>query len=149
SGFISASAIIIGFSQLNHLLGINIQSSHLFSIIKEVFNRLSELNWVVFAIGLTSTLILLLFKKYLPRSPGSLIVVVLGIVIAYFFNLQCFAVKIVGEVAQGLPSISVPFFTLDSVIKLLPTALPISFIGFLVAIWSGKVIAAKKNYTIE
>ena len=32
SGFISASAIIIGFSQLNHLLGINIQSSHLFSI---------------------------------------------------------------------------------------------------------------------
>src|SRR5690625_2574575 len=66
SGFISASAIIIGFSQLNHLLGINIQSSHLFSIIKEVFNRLSELNWVVFAIGLTSTLILLLFKKYLP-----------------------------------------------------------------------------------
>src|SRR5699024_10954424 len=28
SEFISASAIIIGFSQLNHLLGINIQSSH-------------------------------------------------------------------------------------------------------------------------
>lgn len=149
SGFISASAIIIGFSQLNHLLGINIQSSHLFSIIKEVFNRLSELNWVVFAIGLTSTLILLLFKKYLPRIPGPLIVVVLGIVIAYFFNLQSFGVKIVGEVPQGLPSISVPFFTMDSVIKLLPTALTISFIGFLESISIGKVIAAKKNYTLE
>src|SRR5699024_12708244 len=80
-------------------------------------SRLSELNWVVFAIGLTSTLILLLFKKYLPRIPGPLIVVVLGIVIAYFFNLQSFGVKIVGEVPQGLPSISVPFFTMDSVIK--------------------------------
>src|SRR5699024_11534671 len=115
----------------------------LFSIIKEVFNRLSELNWVVFAIGLTSTLILLLFKKYLPRIPGPLSVVVLGIVIAYFFNLQSFGVKIVGEVPQGLPSISVPFFTMDSVIKLLPTALTISFIGFLESISIGKVIAAK------
>src|SRR5699024_8676098 len=81
------------------------------SIIKEVFNRLSELNWVVFAIGLTSTLILLLFKKYLPRIPGPLIVVVLGIVIAYFFNLQSFGVNIFGELSQVLPSISFHFFT--------------------------------------
>src|SRR5699024_12635679 len=96
--FYTTKKNIISFIQLKNLLRINIQSIHLFSIIKEVFNRLSELNWVVFAISLTSTLILLLFKKYLPRIPGPLIVVVLGIVIAYFFNLQSFGVKIVGEV---------------------------------------------------
>src|SRR5699024_12223747 len=86
SGFISASAIIIGFSQLNHLLGINIQSSHLFSIIKEVFNQLSELNWFVFAIGLTSTLILLLFKNYLPRIPVQFFVVFLGLFFSFYFT---------------------------------------------------------------
>src|SRR5690625_7185541 len=38
---------------------------------------------------------------------------------------------------------------MDSVIKLLPTVLTISFIGFLESISIGKVIAAKKNYTLE
>src|SRR5699024_10990652 len=98
SGFISASAIIIGFSQLNHILVIYIQARYLLSIITVVFHRLYERDWIVLAIGLTSTLILLLFIKYLPQIPGPLIVVVLGIVIAYFFNLQSFGVKIVGEV---------------------------------------------------
>src|SRR5690625_7283436 len=100
SGFISASAIIIGFSQLNHLIGINIRSSHLFSIIKEVFNRLFALNWVVFAIGLTSTLILLLCKKYLLRNTSQLIVDDLRTVIDYLFNLLSFGVNIVSKVLK-------------------------------------------------
>src|SRR5699024_7587407 len=149
SGFFSASAIIIGFSQLNHLLGINIQSSHLFLFIKEVSSRLLEFIWFVFALVLTIPLILFLLKKYLQYIPVQFIFVFIGIVIVYFFNLQSLGVKIVGEVPQGLPSISAPLFTMDSVIKLLPTALTISFIGFLESISIGKVIAAKNNYTLE
>ncbi len=149
SGFISAAAIIIGFSQLNHLLGIDIESDYVFSIILEMVSKLSEINLIVFILGLASTLILVFFRKYLPRIPGPLIVVGLSMLIVYFADLQSLGVTIVGEVPQGLPSLSWPTFNLDSVVKLLPAALTISFIGFMESISIGKVISAKETYTLD
>src|SRR5699024_6987334 len=108
SGFISASAVIIGFSQLNHLLGIKLESNHVFSIIREVINQLPEINIYTLIIGLGSTLILLIFKHFFPKVPGAIIVVILSMFVVYFGQLQTYAVTIVGEVPKGLPSLSLP-----------------------------------------
>ena len=57
SGFISAAAVLISFNQLNHLLGINIESDYVFLIVLEVISKLPEINIVVFILGIVSTLI--------------------------------------------------------------------------------------------
>lgn len=149
NGFISAAAIIISFSQLDHLLGIEIKSNYIFSIILEVISKLSEMNLIVFILGVASTLILLFFRRYLPRLPGSLIVVGLSILVVYFADLQAFGVTIIGQVPQGIPSFTLPKINLDVIIKLFPVALTISFIGFMETISIGKVISAKENYTLD
>ncbi len=149
SGFISAAAVIISFSQLEHLLGINIESDNIFLIFIEALSRLNEINIVVFILGIISTLILILFKKYLPNVPGPLVVVILSMLVVYLGQLQTYGVTIVGNVPQGLPGFSTPNINFDSVIKLLPIALTISFIGFMESISMGKVIASKQNYNIN
>ncbi|HLR59044.1 MAG TPA: sulfate permease [Pseudogracilibacillus sp.] len=149
NGFISAAAIIVSFSQLDHLLGIEIKSNYIFSIILEAISKLSEVNLIVFILGVASTLILLFFRRYLPRLPGSLIVVGLSILVVYFADLQSLGVTIIGQVPQGFPTFSLPKINLDVVIKLLPVALTISFIGFMESISIGKVISAKENYTLD
>lgn len=143
SGFISASAVIIGFSQLNHLLGIKLESNHVFSIIREVINQLPEINIYTLIIGLGSTLILLIFKHFFPKVPGAIIVVILSMLVVYFGQLQTYAVTIVGEVPKGLPSLSLPVINQESVMQLIPFALMISFIGFMESIAMAKVLAAK------
>lgn len=149
NGFISAAAIIIGFSQLKHLLGVEIESSYVFSILLESIRKLPEMNITVFILGIVSTFALIHLKKYLPKLPGPLVVVALSMLIVYFADLQSFGVIIVGEVPRGLPTLSLPTFNLYSAIKLLPVALMISFIGFMESISIGKVISKKENYTLD
>ncbi|AST90057.1 MULTISPECIES: SulP family inorganic anion transporter [Sutcliffiella] len=149
SGFTSAAAIIIGLSQLKHLLGVKLEADKdVFKIIFESISRVSEINPITLTIGLVSILILIGLRKIVPKIPGPLVVVVLSISTIYFLQLQQAGVKIVGQVPKGLPSLSLPVFTLDAVMALLPIALAISFIGFMESIAMAKAIAAKEKYKV-
>lgn len=149
SGFTSAAAIIIGLSQLKHLLGVSLEADKdIFKILFESISRISEVNPITFAIGLASILILISVKKYIPKIPGPLVVVVLSVLTIYLLQLHTLGVKIVGEVPQGLPSLSLPAFSLEAIIALLPIAFTISFIGFMESIAMAKAIAAKEKYKV-
>jgi len=149
SGFTSAAAIIIGLSQLKHLLGVSLEADKdVFKILFESIIRITEINPITLAIGLASIVILIVFKKYIPKIPGPLVVVVLSVMTIYLLQLHTLGVKIVGEVPQGLPSLSLPAFSLESMIALLPIALTISFIGFMESIAMAKAIAAKEKYKV-
>ncbi|MEZ0481772.1 SulP family inorganic anion transporter [Planococcus sp. SSTMD024] len=150
SGFTSAAAIIIGLSQLKHLIGVSLEADkNIFLIIGETVRRAGEINPATLAIGLGSIALLILMKKYVKKIPGPLVAVVLSILAVYFFNLNGLGVKIVGEVPAGLPSLSLPAFQVDALIALMPIALTISFIGYMESIAMAKAIAAKEKYKID
>ncbi len=56
---------------------------------------------------------------------------------------------IVGKVPEGLPAISMPDLTVKSFLKLLPTAIIISLLGFMEAIAIAKAMAAKTGQKID
>lgn len=56
---------------------------------------------------------------------------------------------IVGTVPKGLPTIAVPELTVKSFLKLLPTAIIISLLGFMEAIAIAKAMAAKTGQKID
>lgn len=150
SGFTSAAAIIIGLSQLKHLIGVSLEADkNVFLIIGETIRRAGEINPATLAIGVGSIVLLTLVKKYVKKIPGPLVVVVLSILAVYLFNLNGLGVKIVGEVPAGLPSLSLPAFQMDALIALVPIALTISFIGYMESIAMAKAIAAKEKYKID
>ncbi|NLK00020.1 MAG: solute carrier 26 family protein [Clostridia bacterium] len=150
SGFISATAIVIGFSQLKHLLGISLQSDNVFLILWEIIMRITDINPITFAIGIGSILILVMLGKHWPKVPAPLVAVVLSSLLTYFLGLEQKGVNIVGDVPGGLPSITMPFTYIDggAISVLLPTALAIAFIGFMEAIAIGKAIAMKEKYKV-
>lgn len=145
SGFTSAAALIIGLSQLKHLLGFNIQQNKIHSILFEAFKHLKDTNLITLAIGLISIVILVFLKQYSKKIPAALVVVILGILVVKFFNLEQIGVKIVGEIPKGLPNFTVPSFEKQILIDLFPIALTLSFIAFLEAISVAKAIELKHN----
>ena len=151
SGFTSASAIIIGFSQLKHLLGVPLESDNVFMILWEASQRIAEVDPITLSIGIGSILFLVLLAKYSPKVPAQLVAVLLTILLTYFLDLNRLGVQIVGDVPGGLPGISLPFLNLkiENVVALLPTALTISFIGFMEAIAIAKSIAMKEKYKVN
>ncbi len=151
SGFISAAALIIFFSQLKHFTGIDIpRSHHIHDVIIHAIRHISELNMPTFILGLCSTAIILIIRKFRRSIPGALIAVIFGIIAIYFFKFNELGVKIIGSVPEGLPKFSIPNFDLETVIPLLPSTFTIALIGILSSLALGKAMQTKhKNYDIS
>ena len=144
SGFTSAAAIIIIFSQMKHLLGISVVGSNrIYKTVFNIFYKLGEINYVDFSIGLVGIALLLGFKRWAKNIPGILIIVVLGIVAVYFFQLDTYGIKLVGNVPSGLPSFIMPTLNIEDVKQLAPIAIALALVGYLEAISIGKAIEDK------
>jgi len=83
NGFVSALAIIIGFSQLKYLLGISLSKTSLIqNILIDIYNNINQINLPTLSLGLSSILIILLVKKYRPKFPIYFTILILG---TFFF----------------------------------------------------------------
>ena len=150
SGFTSAAALIIGFSQLKHLLGVDIpRSHHVHEIVAAALQRLGEVQPATLALGLGSVVALVLLERWAPRWPRALIVVSVATVAVWAFGLERYGVATVGEVPAGLPGLAVPSLDLGMLGALLPTAVIISLVGFMESISVAKAFARKQRYEID
>jgi len=141
SGFTSAAAIIIGFSQLKHLLGIQLsQSNQLHIVIESILQSNVPVHFATLIIGVLSVVLILLIKNWNRKIPSALIAVVLGILWVYFNGLDKQGVAVVGLIPQGLPSFQTPVLEMDTIKQLLPTALTLALVAFMEAISVAKAI---------
>ena len=145
-GFTSAAAIIIAVSQLKYLLGIDIpRFEHVYETAIYAFEHISEIHWPSFAICTTGILLIFLSRSISRSIPIALIITVLGILIVYFFDLQQYGVKIVGQVPQGLPEFAIPELSFDNLQLILPTVFTVAIIGIVESIGIAKVLEAKNK----
>ncbi|MEO0339051.1 MAG: solute carrier family 26 protein [Bacteroidota bacterium] len=151
SGFTSAAALIIGLSQLKHLLGIDLaRSHHVHEIVIQAIERIGETSLPTLGIGLAGIALIVGIKKLKKSIPGPLLAVAFGILAVYLFGLTEHGVKIVGSVPSGLPSFSTPDFSMDTFGKLIPVALAIALVSFMESIAVAKAIQARhKNYKVD
>ncbi len=150
SGFTSAAALIIGFSQLKHLLGLDIPRGKVHETIGQVMQQLGAINIPTVLIGIGSIILIIWLRKLNGKIPSPLIVVVLGSCTVYFMNLKEFGVGIIGDVPKGLPSFGIPNFDASSILSLLPIAITISLVSFMESYAVAKAIQSKhKNYDID
>ncbi|MCA1027265.1 sulfate permease [Cytobacillus kochii] len=149
-GYTSAAAIIIGLSQLKHLLGITLGTYlqiHLIFI--DLVNGIPKIHFLTLLIGGCSIVFLLVLKKINARIPGALLLLVFSIISVYAFDLHERGVQIVRGVPSGLPIPVFPTITLDAVRQLILPALTIALLGFMESLSIGKTIAEKEGYKIN
>ncbi len=150
SGFTSAAALIIGLSQLKHLMGVDLdRSSYVHEILLQAVEHVSATHLPTLMVGLGGIAVILLLKRFVKAIPGQLVAVLLGIIVVWGLGLADSGVKIVGDIPQGLPSITAPNLDLSVWQKLMPTALAISIVSFMESIAVAKAIQSKhRNYKV-
>jgi len=165
AGFITASGILIAMSQLRHVLGISAGGANLPELLASLFAHLGEVNWTTFVIGVSATAFLFWVRKGLmplllstgmkPKLAG--VLAKAGPVAAVFattfvtwaFGLsENFGVKVVGDVPQGLPPLTMPSFSPDLWGTLVGSAVLISIIGFVESVSVAQTLAARKRQRI-
>ena len=151
SGFTSAAALIIGLSQLKHLLGVDVvRSSKFHEVIQNVWPKIPLLNPYSLGIGLAGIIVIMLIKKWRKSFPVSLVVVIASILLMYFSGLNANGVQILGDIPKGLPAVNVPMANYDQILDLLPIAIALSLVAFMEAISIGKSIEHQhEDYKID
>lgn len=166
-GFTGGIALTIFSTQMNDFFGMNISGVPAGFIEKWgcYFSNLSSINWIAFAIGLTSLLIIILTPKISKKIPGSLVAIVIMTLIVWL--LKKFAgiedIKTIGDIYElptGVPAPILPELNLAegestwSVIRLLmPAAFTIAMLGAIESLLSAMVadgvISDKHNSNTE
>ncbi len=164
AGFITASGIIIAFSQLKHILGIKADGENLFALLHSLYESLGTTNLTTVAVGLPTLIFLFWVRSGLKpvlmrtglsdKAAGMLAKTgpVLGIIAtsyaAYYFDLGSRGVVLVGEVPTGLPSFQMPKLGHEAWRELMMSAVFISIIGFVESVSVGHTLAAKRRQRI-
>ncbi|HBE21039.1 MAG TPA: sodium-independent anion transporter [Cyanobacteria bacterium UBA11149] len=167
SGFISAAAIVIGFSQVKHLLGLKIpQTESFLQLLNYLAQGIHRINWITCTLGAVSIFLLVYLPKLLdkqlkergfpelviiPLTKGVPLLIVIGSsLLVWLFHLDRVAgVKVVGDIPKGLPSFSFPVIDSHAIATLIPAAFAISFVGFMEAYSVGKFLASKRRQQVD
>ena len=150
SGFTTAAAILIGLNQMGPLLGIDMEKGNIIVLLTSITTNLANFDILTASIGLFSVLLLYALKKWTPRLPGTLIIVLTSIGMVHFLELHLSDLNVIGEIPMGLPSFILPKIDLGQMTLLLPLALTLALISFIESFSVGKNLALQsKDHTVN
>ena len=149
SGFIAGIAIDVAIGQLDNVFGVTVADGNSWQELLWTIQALPDLNVPTTVIGISALVLLFALKKWVPKIPGALVAVVLGIAVVAIFNLDEVGVAIVGEVPTGLPPIGLPDITVDQLGTVIAGAIGIVLVGFSETLAAGRLYASKYHYDVS
>ena len=150
NGFTSAAALIIGLNQLPHLLGVTSERSNwLPTLLADLGEALPHTSVASLAVGGCAIVALAAMKRWAPKVPAALAVVVTGILTSWLVDFEAMGIAVVGAIPEGLPSFALPTWSMADVQHLLPTALTLSLVAFMEAISVAKALEERHHYHVD
>ncbi|MFT4825491.1 MAG: SulP family sulfate permease [Cryomorphaceae bacterium] len=129
-GYTCAAAIIIMASQLENILGVSVDGGNVFNQGFDFIRLFGHWHWLTVCIGLIGLAFMVYPKRFFPRMPSGLILLVIGMLCSGVWNAQAYGVDVIASIPQGLPESRVPAITMDQLVALIPTALTVALMGY-------------------
>jgi len=148
-GYINGVAVLMIVGQLGKLFGIPIESENVIQQLGELFTHLGQTQVLALTVGLALLVFLLVLRRFAPRMPAALIVVVLMTIISSLFHLSTYGVAVVGTIPSGLPQFGLPDLSLTDAWNLLPSALSLTLIIFTDAVLTARSVAEKQGERVD
>ena len=148
-GFVFGFGIGLIVDQTPKILGVPKASGSYFQVLVGVLNSLPQTSISTLIVGVISMALLLLFRRYLPKLPRTIIVVVIGILVSELMGLEKYGVSIVGPIPTGLPSFVWPTLPPASLTSIVLGSLAIIFIGYSESLAAAKEEGSKYDYEID
>ncbi|WP_024513880.1 sulfate permease [Bradyrhizobium sp. Tv2a-2] len=150
-GYMNGIALTVLISQLPRLFGFSIESEgplrSLWAIARAILD--GKTNWVAFAVGLATLMVILLLKNN-KRLPGILIAVVGATAVVAALDLGArYGVKVQGPLPQGLPGFAVPWIGYGDILPVLTGGCAIALISFADTSVLSRAYAARLGHPVD
>ena len=148
-GFVFGFGIGLIIEQSHKILGVEKVEGSYFQALIGTLQELPETSIPTLVVGGSALIVLLLMRRFLPKWPRALIVVIAAIAASSLLDLESYGVSIVGEVPTGLPTIGLPSISSGSLLTLVLGGLAVIFVGFSESLAAARESASKHNYEID
>src|ERR1035438_8039991 len=148
-GFVFGIALTIVIKQLPKLLGIEKGTGPSYMQLWHTLTDAAQSNLWTLATAAASLPVLFLVDRFVPRVPGALLVLVVGIVISRVFQLHAHGVDIVGAIPAGLPHPSFPILTWSDWLQAAPAAVGLALVLYAESLGAARTFANKNGYEIH
>jgi high affinity sulfate transporter 1 len=148
-GFVFGLAIFVTVSQLPKLFGIEKGSGDTVAQFVHLIGHLGETNAATLAVGAGALVLLFAVERLMPRIPGGLLALALGIVVSSVLNLSGHGVEIVGHVPSGLPTPALPSVRSADIAPLVAAAGGMVLVIFSESLGAAETFATKHGYEID
>ena len=150
-GFLFGAALDVTVGELNKLTGTSDDGDNAWQEFWSWVDGLGDLSRSTLFVGVLALVALFALRAVAPRLPGTLIVVVGGLLASTLFDLGDRGVELVGDVPRGLPAPSIPSLDvfLDNAVYMLIAAVGIVMVGFSQNAGYARAFAIKHHYRID
>ena len=150
-GFISGIGCTIILMQLPKLFGGSAGTGELVVLIINICEQSKYFNPLSAMLGLGTVVLILLAKKWAPKFPMSVVMMVVGACLGIFGNIEKYGVALLPKVESGLPAFHLPNFAVmlehgDDIVML---SFSIALVIVAQTLLTASNYAMKYNYNIE
>ena len=151
TGFLFGAAIDVVIGELPKLTGTDTEGSNPFQELRSWLSSLGQAHGSTVLVGAVALAVVFGLRWVAPQVPGSLVLLVGGLLASGLFDLGAHGVALVGEIPRGLPSVEVPDLGLlaDHAGTVLVAAFALVMIGFSQTAGDARAFAAKHRYQVD
>jgi high affinity sulfate transporter 1 len=151
-GYINGIALTVIVGQLPKLFGFSVDAEGLIDETRAFVQGVlgGSTNLTALIIGGASLVVILGFKRWVPRIPGVLVAVVGATLIVGVFDLATRAeISVVGVLPQGFPPFTIPMVSLSDLGLLLAGAVGIALVSFADTSVLSRLFALRGGYDVD
>ncbi|MCB9693109.1 MAG: SulP family inorganic anion transporter [Alphaproteobacteria bacterium] len=151
-GYITGAGLLIGFGQLGYLTQTSMGRGDPATRFMTWVSGLHGANPLSVGLGLGTLAVLLLQRRYLPRAPGAILVLIGGIVLSWLFDLEGMGLATAGQIAPvpaGLPPLTRPPVDAATLQLLLPAAVAATVLSLVESSAVARSIAAESGERLD
>ncbi|MBP8284698.1 MAG: SulP family inorganic anion transporter [Chromatiaceae bacterium] len=153
-GFTAGAAFLIAANQFKNFFGIEIpRGLHFHQMLGTLLLNLEHANLLVTGVGVATLVLGLAVRYWYPRVPYMIVAMVGGSLIAYALNqvlgIDHTGIRTVGALPGGLPPLSMPDFSLDTLRQLAPVVLATTLFALTEAVSIARSLGARTHQHID
>jgi sulfate permease, SulP family len=151
TGFLFGAAIDVVIGELPKLTGTEAEGDNSFQELRSWLATVGQAHLTTIVVGAVALVVVFGLRWVAPNVPGSLVLVVGGLIASGLFNLEDHGVALVGDIPRGLPSVDVPDVGLlaDHGGTVLLASFALVMIGFSQTAGDARALAAKHRYQVD
>ncbi len=149
TGFVFGLTLTIVIGELPTLLGIPKPPGDLIGLFARTIQNVDETNAATATVGGLALFLLFAGRRFAPRVPWGLVVVVAGVAASRLLDLKAEGVAVIGDVPSGLPPLGLPLIPFDDLGAVAVGGVSLALVALAEGLSATRLFATRGGYRVE